>query len=951
MKEKYFKNSIISFFLIISFVFMPLSLLPKKAEAQGINSRIGGISTIAGQLPMCKSISSLKGLFTQGADIEKALVKDIAPKVPVLADEVADDVSSSGSVPVDVGPQIKEDTAAAKDAAQKTQDDMTKLTNNDTCLKSIGRVIIKMLLQKITTDTVKWINKGMNGSPLFVQDPGGYFEDITKTEILGLNGEINNTTLYPFAKGFIKAEANSYKSKFANNAAYTLDKTIRDTNPESEFTAQTFSNDFSQGGWAAWDAMSQNAANNPLGFTLMASDELTQRIEKSTGLAAGSLQQSGGYFGVDKCTLSDPKGAQKGLTHTKSEANVAKRASDASLNVAPGNATAPICKSWSLVTPGGMVAAAAIKLVSYPDNNLLKADDLNDAVAAILDAFANHYATQFMGKDGLFGLSDSSEFKAGEQGDFVMNYDNATDYETPQTTKDFSDFAIASSTFLTQNPNFNIRTDLNQAVIDEQTIYIDKLIRENKELKSTVTPNDNMNIDFASGYTGNYGLIPTIYQLDYCLPGPHPGFEADSQASLSAALGVIVPETIDSVHNKTADEVMGAVQDVATLALAVTGAIIGASVGSTVPIVGTIIGAAGGILVGLVVSWVRSIIANTDDNKVRSYYGGQMYNLTGNRVMVEDSVAKKVPALYDKGPFSDALSTVLDRYINIVHDVYDPSKMPTVTKEAAAKFLETPGYNKIFSDNENKITSMQGIIKRLTEIKKEVDILNDQLAKQTITDANGAIAPADDVLDSLGNILTMGQKNQYEENLKQWSDAFGRLSQSMVTADDIASADSLTKQVIAEKDYVYKNLLKGPNGCEKDNVSSRPNGGLPWQVYDTKRMEYPGPILYDYNNFAGKAELPDPFKSGYKNIMPYLDQKNGPGFLSYVNFETKQNWCGDNYPKDHIQNPAMPGELHAPLCLHDLYELRNLWPPSIGKSSGGPPEFTTGIFEGVIGVY
>ena len=960
---------------------MPFAFLPKKVEATNILGYISGLSGVIKNLPMCQGISSIKTLFTQGSDQESAVTDDLVTTLkPTLTQAVADATDEADSVKVDVGDQVKSDTAASAAASKKLEKDTAILKTNDTCLQSIGRAVIKMLLQKITTDTVSWINGGMSGDPLFVKNPGEYFGDIAKNEMIGFFGEINDPTKFPFGKAFIQAEADSFKSKFANNAQYTLDKMIQDTNPGSNFTAQTFSQDFSQGGWAAWDAMTQNAANNPLGFTLMASNELAKRIEDKTQLAAGSLQQSGGYLGVQKCM--DPEG----VTKQEDEAGQKERASDP--NRAEEDYDNRICNQWNFVTPGQMVAAAATKAINYPDNNLLSAQDLNDAVAAILDALLNSFSSSFMGENGFAGLSDTSEFQAGAQGDFVLNTDNTTDYNNPQVENDFSSYQIAASSFLSQRPNFNIRTDLNQALIDEQRIFSDKLIEENKELNSTIdkknynilgtfTPcaSEGQTCSFPgtkivsygangsyflktatnstvcgvssfggdpiygvpktcsysdSGASNAYGLIPTIYQLDYCIPGPHPGFEGTSRAALSAALGTVVPETMDSIKSKSASDIAGMVSSIAPLAAMAVGAVVGAAVGSVLPVIGNVVGAVAGAIVGVVLAYVSDLINSGKKTRIRAYYAGAIRMITGILVAVDKYDSS--PSTLDWGPFSDAINKILDRYIQIIYDVYNPAQMPTVTTEAIQKYLEVKGYNQMFTNNEARITSMQSIIKRLGEIKNEIDKLNQSL--------------------SIGSIT----QTDYETALGPWISAFGRISQEMVTGDDIAVVDNTIKQIVDEKDYIYNNLLKGPNGCEKDlELAKGVDGpGLPWQVYATKRMEYPGQILYDYNNWnnTNKTTLsfPDPYNSGYKdNKMNVHTDINviGPGFLSYVVFQSTNpsNCSSEGTPTD--------GSLHCPLKIDDVVPMRD-WTTALGvngNNSGDPSAPVSGIFEDMIGVY
>ena len=50
-------------------------------------------------------------------------------------------------------------------------------------LKQVARAAAKRLLAELTKSTVNWINSGFHGSPLFLEDPDSFFEDITKREI------------------------------------------------------------------------------------------------------------------------------------------------------------------------------------------------------------------------------------------------------------------------------------------------------------------------------------------------------------------------------------------------------------------------------------------------------------------------------------------------------------------------------------------------------------------------------------------------------------------------------------------------------------------------------------------------------------------------------------------------------------------------------------------------
>jgi hypothetical protein len=914
MLNKYLKNSIISFILITSTVLTPLAFVPKKANAQqGITGYISGSSTVIAQLPLCvgKVTSSFKTLFpskTELLDMGTDTVTNFIDEELQLESWMSD--FGEDKIPVDIGEKNTQNIEDTKKNSVETNKIVKSIEANDTCLKSIGRVVIKMLLQKITLSTVEWINNGYNGSPMFIQNPGDFFKDIAKNEILQFNLEISDPNLFPFGKTWMQNQAIAFNQKFANNAQYSLNQLIKQTSPE--FSAQSFNLDFSKGGWNAWNAMTQIPANNPLGFSLMASNELQQRLAGTTQSTAqnlrDSLQQASGYLGSERCV-------EPSNDITREEHNNA-------LNRVDG---ARLCTRWEYVTPGQMVADAATKTINYPDNNLLKAEDLNDAVAAILDAMLSKFSTDLMGKSGFAGLSSSIDFQQASEGDFIINNDSL---EINTNFQDFPGYQVAGSSFLSQNPNFNIRKDLNQAVIDEQRIFLDKLIEQNTELKSTIPLNKTNNPD--GNFTGNYGLIPTIYQLDYCIPGPHPGYEIDSRNIFNAALDTVVPETEESLSNRNLKDIVAVSSTLIGLGAAAAGAAIGATIGSGVPVIGTIIGAAVGTLVGVISTMATS---RNDERNLRTYYGIVLTSFTGLKITVGEKPNdyKQASNLYSKQQVVGVLNTVLDRYIKIIKETYKPEFMPSVTKEAAIKYGQQKGYIQMYKNNETKIIGMKSVILRLGEIKNNIERLNNELSAGIINQA------------------------QYEENLKPWISAFGRLSVDMVSGDDIAIVDNRIKQIVDEKDYIYNILLKGPTGCEKDIESNKGASGVSglWGTRDealyrgvrtTKRMTYPGELLYDYNNYKGGETLPDPYKSGAINTMPADDFVNtlGPGFLSWVWFDSR----GGESVKDH-------GCTTYTQWFGGCLKISDIIPVQNGASApiGFNPKTKTGIFESMIGVY
>ena len=910
---------------------MPLSFIPKKAEAQiGISGYTSGLAPAIASLPQCKEVinsgikslfSGIGNLFLSEDDIAgNQAIADIEERnknIPDLLDMSGlDDTASSAASSFDninvFDTEANKKLDALKKQSEAIKQSTESLNANSTCIQSIGRLIIKMLLQKLTVSTVAWINSGFDGNPAFIQDPGRFFNDIAKNEILQFGLEIDNPELFPFGRAWMQNTALAFNNKFQDNARYSLNELIQSTNPE--FTAETFQQDFSQGGWNAWTAMTQVPANNPLGFKLMADNEIQRRLAGTTQSTAEqvheALSQADGFLGDMRCV--DPEGM------TKQQSDDAIKA---------GNIEG-ICKQWEYVTPGKLVSEAATNVMGYQNNAYLNVEDLNDAVAAILDALLSQFSSNIMEK-GFANFGNE-----GADGSLVYDSSRMNNTFRTQTEKDFMPSQLSSS-WLAANPNFNIRTDLTQALIDEQRTYSDKLKLQNQKLMSTTDGQDyKLDYDPVKKISNADGLIPVIYQLDYCIPGPHPGFEEDSRRTLAAVTDIIVPESPASLADRDDEEIVGAVRGLSTLAGTAIGLSItasttafGASLGSVAPVVGTIIGAA----IGFVVGWIIDLFSGEDGfYKARLYYATQLGALTGIQINPEDPPGEgpgtndQAANIESKYASVHVLNTILDRYIYLVHKVFNSKFLPDVTREATTSYYQITGYNQMAKNNEEKISLLKTTVNLLGDIKDEVDKLN---------------ADYPDGGD------------EYESKLKPQINAFGRLSSSMVNGNDIAKADNLLKQIIDKKDYIYKNLLKGPYGCEKDLELRRQP--LSERIHNTKRMTYPFPILYDYNNFGNGESLPDPLNMMGSNVNKmksnYTDNL-GPGFLSYFIFQTNSNeserLCAKiaDFNWSNINGYSYQCELE----IGDLLPMHGN-PMSLGRTS----QTTTmnGPFETVIGVY
>jgi hypothetical protein len=179
--------------------------------------------------------------------------------------------------------------------------------------------------------------------------------------------------------------------------------------------------------------------------------------------------------------------------------------------------------------------------------------------------------------------------------------------------------------------------------------------------------------------------------------------------------------------------------------------------------------------------------------------------------------------------FDQAVEKVQQEYERVINKIYAPKYLPSAAKEAKTEFGKIEKYYEIMGDNNYTIDNLAGVIRRLTQIKKEVEDLNDLLADGK-------------------------DKDEYEEDLKPWKAAFARLSSELYSGDDIAKADNITRQIIEEKEHVYKDLIKSATGCEEEVAKNTPSA-FSWMVYNSSRPKnYPRPHLYSYEEWGPKGD-------------------------------------------------------------------------------------------------
>lgn len=167
--------------------------------------------------------------------------------------------------------------------------------------EEVLRAIARRALQEITKSTVNWINSGFHGSPLFLENPQSFFNDIAKSEVKNLVDTFGYDRLkFPFGKEFALNTISSYKQTLEKNTAYSLSNVIKD-----QTVLNNYRNDWNFGGWNAFLVNTQYPQNNYLGFQMTATEELARRVQGTTQTAVkkvqDTLQQGQGFLSPQTC--------------------------------------------------------------------------------------------------------------------------------------------------------------------------------------------------------------------------------------------------------------------------------------------------------------------------------------------------------------------------------------------------------------------------------------------------------------------------------------------------------------------------------------------------------------------------------------------------------------------------------------------------------------------------
>ncbi len=168
------------------------------------------------------------------------------------------------------------------------------------CLNGIAITLAKNQLTSMTRSTMNWVATGFGGDPMYVRNMQsfiGSLEDRIVNEELELlqNADPN---AYPYSRDFARGYYNSYTSEknFKDSMSQTLTRHFTDGK-----TIEDYTYDFSAGGWEAWLGLTQESQNNPIGYAIETSNHISSRQQEEVENTKQELVQGNGIFNQKKC--------------------------------------------------------------------------------------------------------------------------------------------------------------------------------------------------------------------------------------------------------------------------------------------------------------------------------------------------------------------------------------------------------------------------------------------------------------------------------------------------------------------------------------------------------------------------------------------------------------------------------------------------------------------------
>lgn len=430
------------------------------------------------------------------------------------------------------------------------------------CLNGIAYTLAKEQLATMTQYTMNWVNTGFSGDPFYVRNIDSFLGNMTNDIMMKeLNMFKGQPQYYPYGNDFYRgtilgeiARGNfkeSMKQSLSNYLGYG------GLGYDTVNVVERYTNNFGEGGWNGWLAFTQYPENNYLGYTMETTENIARLQNQQIENTKAELVQNNGFFSQKKCvefgvTIKNTIGAN-GKTTMETVVDKNK------------------CVKWETITPGSVIGSKINTYINSPERQLELADTINESLSVLFSSLINT-----LQNNGLSSLT-SYNLNAGNIGG-GSGYNSSLIQFDPETNE-----VLTSSSYT--NNSVDLTRDLGNTYIHEglknkgswdAKNNVPKLYTGIGETNSYYTVSNPGNTPIIkNGYNGwakgdraffngeewqnwkqgelspiknrgivqiqqDYlvvakellavlpGVMPKLGELDYCIPGPNPGWESNA---------------------------------------------------------------------------------------------------------------------------------------------------------------------------------------------------------------------------------------------------------------------------------------------------------------------------------------------------------------------------------------------------------------------------------------
>lgn len=234
-----------------------------------------------------------------------------------------------------------------------------KLTSKENCWDGIASNLGQIALQQITSQTIAWVNTGLDGNPTYVRDINSLLQSIRHKQLSSILPEIQTSN--PIFGNAIRGVL----TKQLTGKDISFNALLMKENPEAIKYAD-FMDDFTKEGWSGL----LNSSYNPLGSLFSAVNNISGQLGTEEQNTREEISRNSGFLDIKECVEESSTGT---------------------------------CLRYATTHPGSLIASQIARIYESPINQVEQIDEINEVIYKFFYNFLDKtFKKDANGKSGLF---------------------------------------------------------------------------------------------------------------------------------------------------------------------------------------------------------------------------------------------------------------------------------------------------------------------------------------------------------------------------------------------------------------------------------------------------------------------------------------------------------------------------------------------------------------------